>query len=130
MPSRVPGHLDSRGKEHFIRGRAAFFDKLSTAESTNEEISEELWALIEAQMNTIILMLRGRPGKSGPFFEDTHPSYADFVLVSAFASFYCVYRELWERIMSLGEGELKAQWDASLPWIEGQGEEKDWPVAE
>lgn len=129
IPPKVPDCLDARGKEYFIRTRSETFGKpISEVRPTDEKSLQELYALIESHMNVIILMLRGRPGKTGPFFEGNEPSYADIILVSAFASFHLIDRELWQRIMALGEGELKAQYDACLPWVEGQGEEKEWPI--
>jgi hypothetical protein len=34
----------------------------------------------------------------------------------------------FEKLMGLGDGEVKALWDACRPWLEGQGEEKEWPI--
>lgn len=28
----------------------------------------------------------------------------------------------------LGDGEIRALWNACLPWAEGQGENKDWEI--
>lgn len=38
-------------------------------------------------------------------------------------------KELWRALLDVGQGELKALWEACVPWVEGQGEEKDWPIA-
>lgn len=36
--------------------------------------------------------------------------------------------ELWREIMGMGNGEFRALWHASVQWLEGQGEEKEWVV--
>ncbi|KAJ5116548.1 Glutathione S-transferase-like protein ustS [Penicillium angulare] len=105
----------------------SFGKPLSDMHPTDEKTLQELWDLIESQMSTILNMLKSRPG---PFFEGASASYADIVLVSSLAAFHNDDRELWERMMALGEGELKTLWDVCLPWITGQGEEKEWPVDE
>lgn len=129
VPPKVPDNLDPRGKEYFIRTRTEALGKpLANSLPTDEKVLQELWDLIESQMNEIIRMLKRRPGKTGPFFEGDNPSYADLILASNLAAFHNDDSELWERMMDLGDGELRTLWDVCLPWITRQGEEKEWPV--
>ncbi|KAJ5114879.1 hypothetical protein NUU61_000638 [Penicillium alfredii] len=110
---RVTESLDPRGKEYFDRTRSELFGKpLSEVRPTDEETLLEL----------------GRDGKTGPFFEGEKAGYADFIMVSVLAFFHRFDREVWEKMLGLGEGQFKALWDACSPWLEGQGEEKEWPV--
>lgn len=126
LPPKVPDKLDQRGREYFIRTRTQAFGKpLSDLLPTDEKTLRDLWSLIESQMNMIILMLKSRLGSTGPFFEGNTPSYADLFLVSNLAAFHNDDHDLWESMMALGDGELRILWDACLPWITRQGEEKE-----
>lgn len=126
---KVADHMDRRGKEYFIRTRTEFFGKpLAEVRPTDEKTLTELWEVLKTQMMTIVMMLKGRPGKTGPFFEGDKAGYVDLVVVCILAWIHRFDRDLWEKIMMLGDGEVKALWDACLPWLEGQGEEKEWPV--
>lgn len=126
VPPKVPDKLDPRGKEYFIRTRTEALGKpLADSLPTDERVLRELWVLIGSQINTIILMLKTRPGKTGPFFEGDTPGYADLVLAANLAAFHNDDHELWEKMMALGDGELKILWDVCVPWITGQGEERE-----
>ena len=58
------------------------------------------------------------------------PRYAD-LFFAAVTSFHQRFDQAaFEKLMGLGGGELKALYEACLPWLEGQGEEKEWPIIE
>ncbi|KAJ5624296.1 hypothetical protein N7510_000605 [Penicillium lagena] len=126
---RVAGHLDPRGKEYFIRTRSEAFGKpLAEVRPTDQESIQALWKILEKESKFFVTLLKGREGKRGPFLEGEKPGYADMVLVCWIAFFHRFDLDAWEIIMSQGDGELKALWDACLPWMEGQGQDKDWPI--
>ncbi|KAJ5639705.1 Glutathione S-transferase-like protein ustS [Penicillium longicatenatum] len=128
IPS-VPEHLDPRGQEYFVRTRSESFGKpLAEVRPTDEGEIAEMWETMEKGCETLIKMLKGREGKKGPFFEGETASYADLSFACLLAFFHRFDREIWEKFMGLGDGEFRALWDATLPWLEGQGEEKEWPI--
>jgi glutathione S-transferase len=125
----VPSRLDARGREYFIRTRSEAFGKpLSEVRPTDEGELLALWQVIEKETQTLIKMLKGKEGKKGPFFEGEKAGYADIIFASILAFFHRVDRSSFDKIIVLGEGEFKALYDACLPWLEGQGEERDWPI--
>ncbi|KAJ6115006.1 Glutathione S-transferase-like protein ustS [Penicillium sp. IBT 16267x] len=125
----VPHHLDPRGQEYFVRTRTESFGKpLAEVRPTDEGKIAEIWGTMEKDCATLIEMLKGREGKKGPFFEGETAGYADLFLASFLAFFHRFDREIWEKLMGLGDGEFRALYDATLPWLEGQGEEKEWPI--
>ncbi|KAJ6178573.1 hypothetical protein N7519_009034 [Penicillium mononematosum] len=125
----VPSGLDERGREYFIRTRTEAFGKpLSEVKPTDEGELLALWQLIEKETEPLIKMLKGKDGKKGPFLEGEKAGFADIILASLLAFFERFDRGTFEKILVLGDGELKALYEACLPWIEGQGEEKDWPM--
>ncbi|CAG8095596.1 unnamed protein product [Penicillium nalgiovense] len=125
----VPSGLDERGREYFMRTRAEAFGKpLSEVKPTDEAELLALWQLIEKETETLIMMLKGKDGKKGPFLEGEKAGYADIILASLLAFFERFDRGTFEKILVLGDGEFKTLYEACLPWLEGQGEEKDWPM--
>ncbi|KLJ09074.1 hypothetical protein EMPG_15502 [Blastomyces silverae] len=72
-------------------------------------------------------MLKGNGG-AGPFFEGERAGYADLVFVAYLAWFERGDRGDWERVVGVGDGEIRRLWDACVPWIEGQGEEREFVV--
>ncbi|CDM32195.1 hypothetical protein DTO013E5_3595 [Penicillium roqueforti] len=128
---RVPSGLDERGREYFIRTRSAAFGKpLSEVRPTGEAELLALWQLIEKEMGTLVKMLKGKEGKKGPFLEGEKAGYADIILASLLGFYERFDQGTFEKILALGDGELKAFYEACLPWLEGQGEEKEWPVSQ
>lgn len=126
---RVPHHLDPRGQEYFVRTRTESFGKpLAEIRPTEEGEIAEIYETMTKGCMAFVTILKGREGKKGPFFEGETAGYADLFFVSHLAFFHRFDRELWEHVMGLGDGELRALWDACLPWLEGQGEEKEWPI--
>ncbi|KAJ5772178.1 Glutathione S-transferase-like protein ustS [Penicillium odoratum] len=125
----VPNHLDPRGQEYFVRTRTETYGKpLAEVRAEGERQIAEIWESAEKSCEPLIKMLKGREGKKGAFFEGETAGYADLFFVSWVAFFHRFDRQFWEKLMGLGDGEFRALWDACLPWLEGQGEEKDWPI--
>lgn len=126
---RVPDHLDPRGQRYFHETRSAALGKpLSEVRPTDEESLDKLWKSIETESATLIAMLKGREGKRGPFFEGEKPGFADLVYACELAFIERLDKELFEKIMGLGNGENRVLYNACSPWLEGQGEDKEWPI--
>lgn len=125
----VAQYMDPRGKEYFIETRSKFFGKpLSEVRPTDKETIDGLWKQVESDALALVTILKGREGKKGPFFEGETPGYVDLFLACNFAFFERIDRESFERLMAIGDGEFKALWEACEPWMNGQGEEKEWAV--
>ncbi|RAK78719.1 putative glutathione S-transferase [Aspergillus fijiensis CBS 313.89] len=132
---RVADFLDARGREYFIKTRSAQFGKpLSKVRPRDAREVERLIDAMKRDMAVIVMMLRGRRGNKenddnndggGPFFEGKTPGYADFLVVAVLAWFQRGDSTVWAEMLAVGDGEVKALWEACLPWVEGQGEEKD-----
>jgi glutathione S-transferase len=128
---RVADYMDPRGQEYFIETRSQFFGKpLAEVRPTDQETIDELWKEVETEAAALVNVLKGREGKKGPFFEGETPGYVDLYLSAIFAFFERIDRESFDRLMAIGDGEFKALWDACEPWIDGQGEEKEWTVSQ
>jgi glutathione S-transferase len=124
---RVVDHLDSRGKEYFYETRSAALGKpLSEVRPTDKDTIDRLWKLVETESVALIKMLNGMEGKEGPFFEGKTPGYADLFLACQLAFIQRFDKELFGKFLDLGDGEIAALYNACLPWLEGQGEEKEW----
>ncbi|KAE8351335.1 hypothetical protein BDV28DRAFT_137333 [Aspergillus coremiiformis] len=121
--------LDPRGQEYFIRTRSEIFGKpLSEVYPKEDSERQQIMDATKAEMEPVAQMLKGRVGKKGPFFEGEKPGYADILVVSFLAWVEKCHAALFQELVSAGEGEVKALWDACLPWIEGQGETKEWDI--
>lgn len=126
MPA-VADILDPRGKEYFIATRSEMFGMpLSELAPKDAEGIRAATEGAKRELTALANMLKGREGKTGPFFEGDKPGYADFAVVAWLAWFERANKKLWEQFMDVGDGEFKALWSACLPWLDGQGEEKDW----
>ena len=126
---RIPDHLDPRGAEYFRSTRQAALGKpLADILPTDKETIDKTWESIERESAVLIDMLRGRHGKNGPFFEGEKAGYADLFFAAITSWCERFDKELFEKLMGLGNGEFKALYEACLPWLEGQGEEKEWPI--
>lgn len=124
---RVPDHLDSRGQAYFHATREAAFGKpLSEVRPSAKETVAGLWDLAEKESAPLIAMLKERDGKSGPFFEGKQLGYADLFLACHFAFIERFDMELFEKFMSLGDGEFRNLYNACLPCLEGQGQDTEW----
>ncbi|PWY87390.1 hypothetical protein BO70DRAFT_193642 [Aspergillus heteromorphus CBS 117.55] len=126
---RVADHLDPRGQKYFVETRSAALGKpLAEVRPTDPESLDKLWQVAETESAVLIKMLQGRAGKKGPFFEGETPGLADLVLVCHLAFIARFDQELFRKFMGLGTGELLALYTACLPWLEGQGEEREWSI--
>lgn len=127
---RVPKLLDRKGREYFIKTRSAMFGKpLSELRPADAESLRVTTESIKREVETLAQMLRGRYGKSGPFFEGETASYADFILMAYLAWTEKLDKDLWGELMGVGRGELRALWDACLPWLYGQGQTTKWKIS-
>lgn len=133
MP-KVVDILDDRGAEYFRRTREGphlFGKPLSEVLLVEGEEFENAWKALLGDFELLAKMLKGREGShesKGPFFEGEKAGFAD-LMVAGFLTWYeRVDQADWERLMTAGDGELKRLRDACLPWINGQGEEKDYPI--
>jgi len=125
---KVPHILDPRGREYFNRTRSERFGKpLAEVAPKGEELAQ-IRKTVEARLSALADMLKGKEGKKGPFFDGETPGYADLVLVATLAWFERADHADWERMVKVGGGELRRLWDACLPWLDAQGEEKEWAI--
>lgn len=125
----VPSHLDPRGQQYFIETRTKAFGKpLADVLPKDQETLDKLWNIIETEAAPLIKMLQGKEGKKGPFFEGETAGFADLWVAAHLAFIDHFNKKLLERVFGLGNGELKALYEAALPWLEGQGEDKEWPI--
>lgn len=125
---RVPEYLDERGAEYFLRTRAEWYGKPLAEVMPSDQEKEELWKIVEKESEVLIKMLKGREGKKGPFFEGEVAGFADMFVACYIAWFERFDKAFCEKFLGLGNGEIKALYEACLPWLEGQGEEKECPV--
>lgn len=126
---KVPEILDRRGREYFIKTRSAMFGKpLSELRPTDPETVRAIIEGIRRELETVSQMLRGLPGKTGPFFEGHQACYADLILMAYLAWTERIDKDLWKQLVGVGRGELKVLWDACLPWLDAQGEVKEYKV--
>ncbi|ODM15147.1 hypothetical protein SI65_09386 [Aspergillus cristatus] len=126
----VPKILDKKGREYFIKTRSAMFGKpLSELRPSDPDSLRMTTESIKREVETLAQMLRGRYGKSGPFFEGENASYADFILMAYLAWTEKLDNQLWRELMGIGRGEIKALWDACLPWLYGQGQTTKWKIS-
>ncbi|KAE8144473.1 hypothetical protein BDV25DRAFT_93019 [Aspergillus avenaceus] len=125
---KVADLLDPRGREYFIKTRSAMFGKPLSEVYPEEAEVRKITNAAKAELEPLAQMLRGRLGKKGPFFEGQKPGYADILVISFMAWVEISNKALFQELIGVGEGELKALWDACLPWVEGQGETKEWDI--
>ncbi|KAA8645890.1 hypothetical protein EYZ11_002057 [Aspergillus tanneri] len=124
---RVVDFLDPRAREYFIKTRSARFGKpLSEVLPKEPDQVQTIIDVATAEIAPLAQMLRGRLGKNGPFLEGEKPGYADFLIVAFLAWCERADKMLWEALVNVGEGEIKALWDVCLPWVNGQGEDRNW----
>ncbi|KAL6415991.1 putative glutathione S-transferase [Ilyonectria robusta] len=127
--SKCPEILDERGRAYFVKSRSEIFGKpFHEIRPQDEEKVKEMEAAALKELEGLVRVLKGREEKQGVFFEGENPGNADFLVVSLFAWIERVDKVLWNKLINVGEGELRALWDACLPWLDGQGEEKEWQV--
>lgn len=125
----VPGHLDERAAQYFTETRtAALGMPLADYLPKDKQNLDKLWNIIETESAPLVKMLQGSSQKKGPFFEGETAGFADLWVAAHLAFVERFDKKLFERILGLGNGELKGLYEACLPWIEGQGEEREWPI--
>lgn len=121
--------LDDRGSKYFHETREKIFGKpLAELRPQTDEGVQALWDDMQKELSVLAGMLTGKKGKEGPFLEGARPGYADLEIAAWLAWWERVDKGTWEKMMGLGDGAFRRLWDASLPWVNGQGEEKEWPV--
>ncbi|KAL2860800.1 uncharacterized protein BJX67DRAFT_386302 [Aspergillus lucknowensis] len=123
--------LDPRAQEYYTRTRTSpgFFGKpLEEVSPQTEKELRDIVTNMKKELVPVVEMLKGKAGKTGPFFEGETPGYADLIYVAFMIWFKVADDKLWEELFGVGDGELKALWDAVYPWVEGQGEDKEWKV--
>lgn len=128
---KVPLILDERGSKYFYETREKWFGKpVSEIAPKSAEEAEVAWREVEKELEPVVKMLKGKKKseKRGPFLEGDKVGYADFMVVGFLAWFDRIDRDVFEKLMRTGDGVFKALWDASKQWVDGQGEEKEWPV--
>ncbi|KAL4937060.1 hypothetical protein BDV06DRAFT_80801 [Aspergillus oleicola] len=125
----IKDELDPRGREFYVKTRTERFGKpLSEVRPTDEGEIREIIDNMKKAIKPIVQMLKGKDGKKGPFLEGETPSYADLVVQSYLTWFWLVEQGIWREVLELGDGEIKALWNACFPWIEGKGVDKEWEV--
>ncbi|KAL2843715.1 hypothetical protein BJY01DRAFT_215443 [Aspergillus pseudoustus] len=132
---RIANILDEpRGREYFVRTRSEMLGRpLSEVRPTETTEISHLVEEVKKKMGPIVQMLGGggqsgstTKAKEGPFLEGRQPGFADFVF-QAFVNWIRVADEdVWGALLAVGDGEVRALWDAVFPWLEGQGEEVEW----
>ncbi|KAL4809824.1 hypothetical protein BDV18DRAFT_129715 [Aspergillus unguis] len=124
--ANVAEHLDPRGQAYFNETRAEWFGKpVPEIRPTDAATLESMWKATKTECLVLIDMLNR---EKGPFFEGEKASYADLMVVSYLAFIERFERELFNKILPLGKGEVKTLYEACLPWLEGQGVDKEWVV--
>ncbi|KAJ5219911.1 hypothetical protein N7468_009115 [Penicillium chermesinum] len=123
--------LDPRGQECFERTRRQAFGKPveELYPKTDAEFAE-VWKSLETEAEVLLEMLRGQEGKKGPFFEGEKPGWADLHLVAFIAWFERSNQDVYEKLLGLGNGELKALYNACSPWLADNGTEKEWSISQ
>ncbi|KAL4995989.1 hypothetical protein BDV10DRAFT_196296 [Aspergillus recurvatus] len=66
--------------------------------------------------------------KGGLFFEGKQPSLADFVFQAFIVWVKVADGDVWRELVSVGDGVVRALWDACYPWVEGQGDNVEWEI--
>lgn len=126
---RVMNHLDPRGQAYFHETRSKALGKpLSEVRPTDTESLDALWNIIEGGSLKMIALLKEKEGKKGPFFESGTAGYMDLIYAAQLAFIERFDKELFEKCMGLGNGEIREFYTACLPWIEGQGQDVDLPI--
>lgn len=122
--------LDQRAKGYFLRTRSEWFGKpLLDLEITDEDGIRTALDAMKGELEIFLRMLTDRLGEArGPFLEGEQPGYADFILVTFLSWGHRVDMKIWEELMAMGDGEFRTLWDACLPWMEGQGEDREWQI--
>lgn len=133
---KVEQILDKRGAQYFhetrvptLRRRYPDINNLSEVLPKSDEEYQAIWSETQKQLVPFTAMLTGSGSNPGPFLEGEKPGYADFILASWLAWHERSCPKTFDALLKTGDGSLRTHWEASLPYLEGQGETKDWPVS-
>jgi glutathione S-transferase len=125
----VAEFLDDKGKQYFQETRKVWFQKtLTELRPKNEEAAQSLREEFKEELSVFGEMLKGKKGKEGPFLEGSKPGYADLVIAANLGFFERADKETFEALLDVGDGAFRKLWDACLPWVNGQGEDREWAV--
>ncbi|KAH8694076.1 putative glutathione S-transferase [Talaromyces proteolyticus] len=134
---KVQAMLDDRGAQYFhetrlpnYRKRFGNINSLSEVLPKNDEEYEAIWAATQKELVIFTEMLTGEGSIQGPFLEGEKPGYADFILASWLAWHERACPKTFEALLNTGNGSLRKHWVASLPYLDGQGEDKEWAQSE
>ncbi|KAJ0419787.1 hypothetical protein BJY00DRAFT_150733 [Aspergillus carlsbadensis] len=132
LVGKIADILDEpRGKEYFIRTRSEMLGKpLSTICPTDQDEVARLVGEMKKKMGIIVQMLGGggKKNKAGPFFEGDRPGFPDFIFQAFMLWVKVADEDVWGELVGVGDGEVRALWDAVYPWVEGQGEDVVWDI--
>lgn len=135
--SGVAAALDERGKVYFEQTRVPRFQarfpeldiqEMSDLRPKTQEGIDAAVADTQKELVVLTVMLEGRGLNSGPFLEGDKPGYADLILASYFGWFERSNPEPFQNLLEDGKGLLRRHWEASQPFLNGQGESKEWPI--
>ncbi|QKX57470.1 uncharacterized protein TRUGW13939_04584 [Talaromyces rugulosus] len=133
---KVHAMLDKRGQEYFhetrvpnMRRRYPDLNNLSEILPKTDEEYEDIWAEAQKKLEIFTTMLTESGRNPGPFLEGEKPGYADFILASWLAWHERSCLKTFDALLKTGDGSLRKHWEACLPYLEGQGETKDWPIS-
>lgn len=125
---KVPGYLDDRGAEYFIRTRSVGHPKKKSPVDWPSADPEEDWKAYETSLKPIVDLLDR--DTSGPFFMGETFSFADAIAVAHLVWFERGDEAYLKRISGLHGGALGRLYERVKKegWIDGQGEDKEWSV--
>lgn len=127
--SKAPDILDKRGRDYFVESRSEIFGiPFDEIRPQDEGKVKEMEAAALKELEGLVRILKGKEGKQGVFFEGEKPGYADFLVVALLAWFERVDKVLWNKLVGVSGGELRALWDVCVLWLDGQGEEREWQI--
>ena len=125
---KVPTYLDDRGAEYFLRTRTASHPQKKSPLEWPSKDPEEDWSAYEKTLGPIAELLAR--DASGPFFMGETFSFADAIAVAHMIWFERGDEAYLKRISRVHGGVFGKLYDRvkAEGWIDGQGEEREWPV--
>lgn len=125
---KVPGYLDERGADYFLRTRTASHPQKKSPVDWPSKDPEEDWKAYEASLEPIADLLAR--DSSGPFFLGETFSFADAIAVAHMVWFQRGDEAYLTRIGEMHGGVLGKLFERvnKEGWIDGQGDDKEWPV--
>ena len=124
----IPDILDDRGREYFIRTRTASHPEKKAPQDWTSEDPEEDWKAYEPSLKPIAEILAADP--SGPFCLGETFSFADAIIMGQLVWFEKANKANLDRIFGLYDGVFEKLYKRIQKegWVEGRGEEKEWPI--